>query len=368
MTQMLQTGAVNQRVKLPLRRWPLSPVITTYWVLSLLLLSLIVMALAKGAIALSIADLSRVIATLFETDAAAIDSATSLNRYVILELRLPRIITACVVGAGLAAAGVCLQGLFRNPLADPSLIGVSSGASLGAVSVIVLASSLPFTPLPSYILLPIAAFAGGMIATVIVYNIATRYGYSNIHLLLLAGIAVNAMAGAGVGLLSYIASDNQLRDLTFWSMGSVAKSGWKELAIALPIMLFSSWRLLRYRTALDSLLMGEAVARHIGHDVTRIKRGVIIYATLIVGTAVSLSGIIMFVGLVVPHLVRLTLGAGHKNLLPVSMLAGASVLIAGDLVARLAIAPAELPIGLLMSLAGGPFFIGLLLRQRNASH
>ncbi|CAA0081862.1 Hemin transport system permease protein HmuU [BD1-7 clade bacterium] len=340
-----------------------SQIKVAFWGLIALWVMLVIAATTQGAMALSLADLMAVFQS-FGDEISQQQGNLALNRYVILELRLPRIVTACVVGAGLAAAGVCMQGLFRNPLADPSLIGVSSGASLGAVLVIVLGSSVVMSAWLQAFLLPLAAFFGGLIATLVVYGIATRHGNADIHRLLLAGIAINAMAGAGVGLLSYIATDNQLRDLTFWSMGSVAKAGWQELAVAAPVIVLASIQLMRYRKALDSLLMGEAIARQIGHDVLRIKRGIIICSTLIVGTAVSMSGVILFVGLVIPHLVRLALGPGHQHVLPLSMLAGACLMLVGDLIARTAVAPAELPIGLLMSLVGGPFFIALLLRQR----
>lgn len=339
-----------------------------YAILASLLFIVCLLALSHGALQIPVSDLLKLIQSPFVT---LQEDVSQLHRYVILDIRLPRLICGALVGMGLAAAGVATQGLFRNPLADPSLIGVSNGAAVGAVSIIVLSSQIQAF-LPSFIsvdlfqalALPIAAFIGGIIATILVVAIATKNGKSDTALLLLAGVAINSVAGAAIGLLSYMADDNQLRDLTFWSMGSLAKAQWTELAIAGPIIFISTMLLLSYRQMLNALLMGEAVAEHIGHDVKRCKRNMIILNTLIVATAVSVSGVIFFVGLVVPHLVRLCVGSNHKNLLPLAMLFGALILLTADIVARSIVAPAELPIGLLMSLIGGPFFILLLIQQR----
>lgn len=288
-----------------------------------------------------------------------------ISRYVVMDIRLPRLVTTVIVGLGLASAGVCMQALFRNPLADPALIGVSNGAAVGAVSVIVFSSSISaFTFIPLEVALPVAAFVGGAIATTGVVAISTYRGHSDTALLLLAGVAINAIAAALVGLLTYIADDNQLRDLTFWSMGSTAKTQWRDLFVAAPLILVSSAMLLKYRTTLNCLLMGEQVAEQIGYDVKKIKRRMLVLTTIIVGTCVSISGVIFFIGLVVPHLVRLCCGPDHKNLLPLSALAGAVLLVLADNLASVVVAPAELPIGLLMSVLGGPFFIYLLLQQR----
>lgn len=286
-----------------------------------------------------------------------------LAELVVLDLRLPRTLTALLVGASLAAAGVVMQGLFRNPLADPSLLGVSSGASLGAVCVIVFAAQLPAIWLPY--LLPLGAFVCGSSVTYLVYRIASVAGRSDTALLLLAGIAINAMASAGIGLMSYIADDAALRDLTLWSMGSVSKSSWLAIGVSAPILIISTAWLLRYRKALNALAMGESVAYHIGHDIKKIKPMILLLTTLIVSTAVSISGIILFVGLVVPHLLRIIIGVDHRFLLPLSMVFGATVLLLADIIARLAVPPAELPIGLIMALVGGPFFLFLLIQQRS---
>lgn len=285
-------------------------------------------------------------------------------QFLILEVRLPRTVTAILVGASLAASGVVLQGLFRNPLADPTLIGVSAGASFGAVSVIVLLSSLGAV-LVSY-LLPIGAFAGGMLATFLVYRVATRFGQTETSLLLLGGIAVGALGSAGIGILSYFANDAELRDLTLWSMGSVSKTEWLNIALASPILLVGLFIIFRYRAILNAMSMGEHVAYQMGHDVKRIKKILLVLTALLVSVSVSISGIILFIGLVVPHLLRMLVGADHKHLLPLSMLGGAALLLIADIISRFVVAPAELPVGLVMSLLGSPFFILLLVQQKRA--
>lgn len=326
------------------------------WGLCLSALSLV--SLCYGAVDIPIEHLLTIVIPGYE-----IHSDVEISKYVVLEIRLPRLITAFVVGFGLAATGVCTQALFKNPLAEPALIGVSNGAAVGAVLVIVFSAWI-VDIVPIIVALPVAAFLFGALATLIVLAISTRQKKTDTALLLLSGVAINAVAGACIGLLTFIADDNQLRDLTFWSMGSVAKTGWPELAVTVPIIVVSSLLLLKYRAVLNCLLMGELVAEQIGYDIKRIKLRLIILCTVIVGAAVSISGVIFFIGLVVPHLVRMCYGPNHQSLLPVSMLLGAGLLIVADNIARAVIAPAELPIGLLMSVIGGPFFIFLLLQQR----
>lgn len=291
---------------------------------------------------------------------------TALARMVVLELRLPRTLLAAATGGCLALAGAAMQGLFRNPLADPGLLGVSSGAALGAVSVIVLGSVLPLAWLGA-VLLPAAAFIGALTGMSVAYALAQRQGQADVALLLLAGIAVNAIAGAGIGLLTYISTDDQLRSLTFWSMGSVAQTEWEQLLPALLIMVLSSLVLLRGATWLNLLLLGERAARHAGLAVATVKRVLVVAVALQVGAAVAVTGVIGFVGLVVPHMIRLLIGPEHRMLLPATILGGAVLLLAADLVARSIVAPAELPIGLVTTLIGGPFFLLLLLQRRRGS-
>lgn len=281
----------------------------------------------------------------------------SLQEHVLLAIRLPRVCLGALAGAALAVAGAALQGLFRNPLADPGLIGVSSGAALAAAAAIVLAEGAPG------FVLPLAAFAGGLSATLAVYRIASRGGRTDTASMLLAGIAVNAIASAGIGWLIFASDDEQLRDLNFWMLGSLGGADWGGLlsvapAIALPIALLAL-----LARPLDALLLGETEAWHLGVNVEWVKRGVVVFAALAASATVALTGVIGFVGLVAPHLVRLTVGPEHRTLLPAAILLGAALLLAADLGARTLVLPAELPIGILTSLIGGPFFLWLLIRR-----
>ncbi|WP_018879738.1 iron ABC transporter permease [Thioalkalivibrio sp. ALE9] len=288
------------------------------------------------------------------------------TRYVLLEVRLPRVILGALVGAALGASGAALQGLFRNPLADPGLIGVAAGAAFAAVAVIVLGGTV-LAPLVGWLgmaALPVAAFLGGLVTTLIVYRLASHQGQTAVATLLLAGIAINAIAGAGTGLLVYMADDQQLRTLTFWNMGSLAQAEWASLAVGTALVVLAFMALPLAARGLNGMMLGENVARHLGFSVHRLKLLVIVMAALAVGSAVALAGIIGFVGLVVPHILRMAIGPDHRYLLPASALGGAMLLVMADAAARVVVAPAELPIGLLTALVGGPFFLWLLLRMR----
>lgn len=285
---------------------------------------------------------------------------------VLFAIRLPRVLLGALVGAGLAVAGASLQGLFRNPLADPGLIGVMAGAGVAAAATIVLTGLLPFSlpaPLAS-LLLPAAAFLGALATTLLVYRLAQREGRTDVPTLLLAGVAINAIAGAGIGMLIFMSNDQQLRDITFWTMGSLAGVTWDRLLPVLPFFLLPLLLLPRLGRLLNALLLGEEEAHHLGFAVEAGKRRVILLSALVAGAGVALAGTIGFVGLVVPHLVRLALGPDNRLLLPASALLGAALLLLADLVARTLVLPAELPIGIVTSCVGGPFFLWLLLRAR----
>ncbi|MDX2170924.1 MAG: iron ABC transporter permease [Deltaproteobacteria bacterium] len=284
---------------------------------------------------------------------------------VLLAIRLPRVLLGALTGGALAASGAALQALFRNPLADPALIGTASGAALAAAAVIVLLPAMPGEG-PTWLrlaLLPACAFVGSAIATFAVYHAARRDGQTPVATLLLAGIAINALAGAGTGLLAFAANDAQLRSLTFWTLGSLGSATWAGLAAVTPFLAVALVALPRLAPALNLLLLGEDEARHLGVDVDRLKRGVVLAGAVGVGAAVALCGVIGFVGLVVPHLVRLLAGPDHRIVLPGSIALGAALLVLADVVARTVVAPAELPLGVVTALVGGPFFLWLLRRQ-----
>jgi iron complex transport system permease protein len=281
------------------------------------------------------------------------------------QIRLPRSLLGLCVGIVLALSGVAMQGLFRNPLADPGLVGVAGGAALGAAIAIVGGSMIGGLPpaLAPY-LLSICAFTGGLIVTAVVYRFGRRDGQTNVATMLLAGVALTAMSGAGVGLFTYLADDATLRSLTFWNLGSLNGASYPRLWPLLLVTVGVAVWLPRRASALNALLLGESEARHLGFNVERIKLELVLCTALGVGAAVAAAGLIGFIGLVVPHLMRLLVGPDHRVLLPASLLAGASLLLLADLVARLVLAPAELPIGIVTALIGAPFFLYLLVRGR----
>lgn len=327
------------------------------------LLGLATLAILAGACGLATGPLSLPGSALW---AAAWGDRTALAPHewtVLLQIRAPRVALGLLLGAGLAIAGAAMQGLFRNPLADPGLIGVSSGAALAAVAAIVL--GLPaLLGMPATLVVAAAAFGGGWIATFGVIRLAAVDGSIRMATLLLAGLALNAIAGAGIALLTSLADDQALRALTFWLFGSLGRAGWRELALVAPLILLPLWALGRDARALNALLLGEAEAGHLGVSVDRLKRRITLLVVLITASSVALAGLIGFIGLLVPHLIRLVWGPDHRLLLPASALLGAALLVSADTVARTAVAPAELPIGVLTAVIGGPFFLYLLARGR----
>ena len=288
------------------------------------------------------------------------------HQAIIASIRLPRVLLGALIGGGLAISGAAMQGLFRNPLADPGLIGVSSGAAVAAVAVIVLGSTaLDFATLAlGPFALSLAAFGGGAATTFLVYSLSLVHGRVAVSTMLLAGIAINAVAGAITGIFTFVADDAQLRSLTFWSLGSLGGATWPTVTATAPLIGFSALAVLRYARPLNALLLGEDEAGHLGYRVERLKRSLVLLVAIAVGAAVAVAGIIGFVGLVVPHLLRITLGPDHRFLLPGSALLGASLLVSADLIARIVVAPAELPIGIVTAIIGGPFFMYLLQRGR----
>jgi iron complex transport system permease protein len=259
-----------------------------------------------------------------------------------------------------------MQGLFRNPLADPGLVGVSAGAGFGAILAIVVGGLLPpaIAALAGIYLVPVAAFLGGWLSTILLYKVATTKGRTSVAVMLLAGIALAALMGAIAGVLVYMADDDQLRDLTFWGLGSLAGATWAKLLVAGPLIIAALAATPFLARSLDALTLGEATAGHLGIPVQRMKNVAILTVACATGAAVAVSGGIGFVGIVVPHLLRLLIGPSHQYLLPSSALLGASLLLVADMISRTIVSPAELPIGIITAIIGGPFFLYVLLRNR----
>lgn len=287
---------------------------------------------------------------------------------VLMQIRLPRVILGMLVGAGLAASGAALQGLFRNPLADPGLIGVSAGASFFAVLMIVslsaVSSLLPGGLLTQYYLQNIVTFCGACFTSLLVFRLSRSGGKTLVAALLLAGLAINALCGAFTGLITYTANNEQLRSITFWSLGSLGAASWSNVGALLPFVLLPLLLLPSLARPLNAYALGEAEASYLGVNVKKLKRQVILLSTLSVGACVAVSGIIGFVGLIVPHILRTVSGNDHRHLLPNSALLGASLLTLADLCSRTLIAPAELPIGIVTAILGTPLFIALLMKQK----
>lgn len=293
---------------------------------------------------------------------APLPQAYRRDAAILAAIRLPRAGLAAMIGAGLGVAGAVMQGLFRNPLADPALIGVSAGAALAAVSCIVFGGALAGSALGLW-LLPVAAFLGGLGATLLIALLARRGGAMGVATLLLAGIAVNALCSAGTGLLIFLADEHQARDITFWTLGSLAGARAGQLPVAALLILLPSLALLLLARPLNALVLGEAEAFHLGLRVETTKRAAILLSAITVSAGVALAGLVAFIGLVVPHLLRLAGGSDHRLVLPGSALLGAALLLLADLAARSLAPPAELPLGVVTALLGAPFFLWLLRRS-----
>ncbi|MGE3872846.1 MAG: FecCD family ABC transporter permease [Parvibaculaceae bacterium] len=324
--------------------------------LALLLTAACLVSVMTGPVPLSVATV---------TDAIFAPETSDLRDLAIVwSVRLPRTVLAVLVGGALAFSGALMQGLFRNPLADPGLIGVSAGATFAAITAIVLGEALLGAGALIY-LLPIGAFIGGLIATITLYLIATRRGRTSVATMLLGGIAIAALMMAASGVLIFMSNDQQLRELTFWSLGSLGGASWPKIIAVIPFIAMGLILALGFAGGFNALALGEAEARHLGIKVQLLKRIAIVAVALLTGTAVAVSGSIGFIGIVVPHLLRLSIGPDYRYLLPASILFGAVLLTGADMVSRTIVAPAELPIGIVTAFLGAPFFLWILLRNRN---
>ena len=315
-----------------------------------IILSLLLIFIVTLSVAISIGSFKLSILDYFT------GNLSQLHQKVLLHIRAPRVLLAALVGASLSLSGACLQGLFRNPLADPGLIGVSSGAALGAKI------------FPSYLfgpyILPFSAIVGSATIIILLFAFTKGFGVKSMIYMLLVGIAVNAFAGVGIGILTYISSESELRSLTFWTMGSFGGVTWDLILPAALTILFAFLWTFRISRKLDLLQLGESEAYSLGVNIKRLRFDIIISSAIIVGISVSLSGMIGFVGLIVPHLARLFGGVNHNYLLPASILTGAIIMIFADLLSRVLIQPAELPVGLITSAIGSPFFLWLIFNMR----
>ncbi len=327
------------------------PVTRYLWGLMVLLAGVTLMASTVGAMQLPLASLG--------------PGGDEALRQIWLTIRLPRVLLALLVGASLALSGCVMQGLFRNPLADPGLLGVSSGAALAVACWLVLPLTVPalvalYAPM-------LAAFLGSVGVMMVIF-ILSKTRDSSLSRLLLVGIAINALCGALVGVLSWISNDAQLRQLSLWGMGGLGQAQWSTLAVAATLMVPSAVIVWRVAGQLNLLQLGDEEAHYLGVNVPMLQRLLLLCSALLVAASVAISGIISFIGLVVPHLMRLWLGADHRALVPGSVLAGAILLLIADTIARTVVAPAEMPVGLLTSVLGAPWFLWLIFRQGRATH
>ena len=317
-----------------------------------------------GPVDISLEDIGQGIMRSLGADSSAMSGSSA----IVSVIRIPRVILGAFVGAALGISGAALQGLFRNPLVDPGLIGVSSGGALGASIWIIFGASFSF--IPEYLkvfMIAVFAFFGSLMAMLLVYQIGSRRGHVSVASMLLAGIAINALAAAALGFLIFVSDDTQLRSINFWTLGSLGGAIWGKIWPSLLIIAIASLLILRDAKNLNLFALGEADAKHLGCDTVRLKRRMVVLPALATAAAVSVSGIIGFIGLVAPHLIRLMVGADHRLVLPGSALLGITLILTADILARTAAAPAELPLGIITSLIGAPFFIWLLIRQKGWS-
>lgn len=320
--------------------------------LLLLLAASFLAAIALGSVPLSVSEVAR---ALFGV------RSEGIGWEIVRTIRMPRALLAASVGAALAVCGTYLQGMFRNPLADPSLIGVTAGASVGASTAIFLGGGAFAGGLS---LVSLGAFAGGLVAVWLVYRVATGIQGTSVATMLLMGIAVSALAASITGLMDYLADNESLRRMSLWRMGGLDGANGPRALLMLVVLALLLATMPRISQGLNTMLLGESQARHLGVNVERLKNQLIIWVALGVGVSVAVAGSIAFVGLVVPHMIRLCVGPDHRTLVPLSALGGASLLLLADTLARTLLSPAELPVGLVTALIGAPFFVFLLLRHR----
>ena len=329
--------------------------------LSLALLTAVVVAAGRGQLDVAPAEVVGSLLHRLGLDVGPMPSHPQ-GDVTLWTVRFPRVVMAAVAGAALATAGALMQGIFGNPLAEPGVVGVSAGAALAASTVIVFDLALVGTWTVA-----LFAFVGGLVTTILVYLLSRDGGRTEVVTLVLTGIAVNAVASAGLAFLLFLGDQQAREEIVFWQLGSLNGSRWEQVGVAAPFMVVGLVAAMAMSRRLDLLALGDRASRHVGVDVERLRMGAIVVVALLTAAAVAFCGIIAFVGLVVPHLVRLLAGPGHRLLVPASALGGGLLLVVADLGARTLVAYADLPIGMLTSLVGGPFFFWLIRRARRTS-
>lgn len=334
-----------------------------YWILSGVLIVSCLVSVSIGSVSIEIKQIFSLILNRMGFEGS--QNFTTIQENVFWILRFPRVLFGILVGVALGVSGVSLQGIFRNPLVDSGLIGIASGASLLASCFIVLSSYFSFLSIVNaQLTMAFVAFVGAAVTAFLVYRVSLYNGKINITMLILAGVALNAVSGSLTGLLTYFADDRQLRDITFWTLGSLSGATWLSLSILAFFVLIPAFILMRYRNALNAFALGEKSAYFIGVDTKKVKFVILLCSTAMVGATVAFSGIIGFVGLVIPHILRLMIGPNHRALMPLSALAGALLICLADLVSRTLINPIEIPIGIITSIIGAPILLIIILKQK----
>lgn len=330
----------------------------------LLLATLAVVSLYMGVYVFEKHSIFETIKGLINNDHTISDS----DRFVLMDLRMPRIVMGILIGSALAVSGTCLQGMFRNPLATPDLLGITAGASLFAAIAIVLGVYIkPYIPETlHYSFLSLMAFIGSLLTITLVYKIASVNGKTNIVVMLLTGVAITALGFSIMGFLIYISKEEQLRDLTFWNLGSLGGASWTKNLILATIIIISYFFLINKGKALNAMMLGEKDAAHLGIPIERIKKQIIVLCALLVGTSVAFAGTISFVGLIVPYILRLIFKSNYHIILPLAAVFGSVLLLTADTISRTIAPPSEIPIGILTAFMGAPIFIIILIKSRKS--
>ncbi len=339
---------------------------TIYIFLAALLFILVLVSAGVGAVYLPVGEIIDIVLNFSGIKQSAVNP---VHEGLFFQIRLPRTFLCFIVGAALSVSGAVMQSLFRNPIVEPGLVGTSAGAALGASFIFVFGKLDIFKNMAFMgdLLMPVVAFAGGLAATAVVYSFSSSFGKVNAATMILAGIAVNAMAAGGTGFLAYIARDPQARSITFWSLGTFSGADWKGVLIVLTVSVTCIITLAGFAKQLNAIQLGDSEANYLGINVERMKIQIILVNTLLVSVATSMVGVISFVGLVVPHLLRILKGSDNRYLITGSALLGAVVMITVDMLCRIIIAPAEMPIGIITAFVGAPVFLWLLYRNRNSA-